>query len=334
MRAALPTLATLIQSDNTEILTDACWALSCLSEGVNAKIQAVLETEGVLPQLLALLSNESARVATPALRCVGNIVSGDNTQTQAALDAGVLAALAPLLVHAKASIRMEACWSISNITAGSKAQIQAVFDAGLVPKLAQMLKDEEFDVQKEVTWCISNIASGGSADHIRELVRCNTIEPLAAMLRCEDARVRDVAKKGCDLVIKAAEQSTGSQQHRFAWESAWPTSFSRRSLSALLSLEPAQMAAPAAAAVASQIADFSAAAAAYGAPPNAFAGLFAAPLAAAPARVPVPPTAEELMTAGMMVSQMLDVEFERAMEFVAAAGGSADAAVEAYWNLL
>lgn len=43
VRTALPTLAELIHQKDEEVLTDACWALSYLSDGPNEKIQAVIE---------------------------------------------------------------------------------------------------------------------------------------------------------------------------------------------------------------------------------------------------------------------------------------------------
>ena len=54
MRPALPALQRLVHSSDEEVLTDACWALSYLSDGTNDKIQAVIEA-GVCPRLVELL---------------------------------------------------------------------------------------------------------------------------------------------------------------------------------------------------------------------------------------------------------------------------------------
>ncbi len=61
---------------------------------------------------------------TPSLRTVGNIVTGDDVQTQVIINCNVLSALSALLSSPKEGIRKEACWTISNITAGTTAQIQ------------------------------------------------------------------------------------------------------------------------------------------------------------------------------------------------------------------
>ena len=71
----LPLLSTLLYSHDMETVTDACWALSYLSDGKNECIQAVLAA-GVAARLVELLGNPSATVQTPALRTVGNIVTG------------------------------------------------------------------------------------------------------------------------------------------------------------------------------------------------------------------------------------------------------------------
>jgi importin subunit alpha-1 len=53
-KPALPALERLIHSNDEEVLTDACWALSYLSDGSNDKIQAVIEA-GVCHRLVELL---------------------------------------------------------------------------------------------------------------------------------------------------------------------------------------------------------------------------------------------------------------------------------------
>lgn len=54
VRPALPALQRLVHSNDEEVLTDACWALSYLSDGTNDKIQAVIEA-GVCHRLVELL---------------------------------------------------------------------------------------------------------------------------------------------------------------------------------------------------------------------------------------------------------------------------------------
>ncbi|RRT61752.1 hypothetical protein B296_00030203 [Ensete ventricosum] len=117
VKPALPALERLIHLNDEEVLTDACWALSYLSDGTNDKIQAVLEA-GVCPRLVELLLHPSPSVLIPALRTVGNIVTGDDVQTQAVITAGIIAPLVHLLQTAEFDIKKEAAWAISNATSG------------------------------------------------------------------------------------------------------------------------------------------------------------------------------------------------------------------------
>ena len=79
----------------------------------------------LLTPLVPCRRQQSAAVLVPALRTVGNIVTGDDMQTQIVINCGALPCLLNLLQTShKKSIKKEACWTISNITAGTKDQIQ------------------------------------------------------------------------------------------------------------------------------------------------------------------------------------------------------------------
>lgn len=71
--------------------------------------------------------HETPNVVSAALRAVGNIVTGDDVQTQVVLNCSALPCLLHLLGSVKESVKKEACWTISNITAGSRQQIQVSF---------------------------------------------------------------------------------------------------------------------------------------------------------------------------------------------------------------
>ncbi|CEH17050.1 karyopherin alpha [Ceraceosorus bombacis] len=204
---ALTILTKLIYSQDDEVLIDACWAISYLSDGANEKIQAVIES-GLCRRLVDLLTHSSTAVQTPALRSVGNIVTGDDMQTQVIIASGALPPLLSLLSSAKDGIKKEACWTISNITAGSSQQIQAVIDANIIPPLIQILVHADFKTKKEACWAISNATSGGLQEpaQIRYLVSQGCIRPLCDLLKSLDNKIIQVALDGLENILKVGEQ--------------------------------------------------------------------------------------------------------------------------------
>lgn len=203
---ALPVLAKLVYSLDDEVLIDACWAISYLSDGSNDKIQAVIDA-GIPRRLVELLMHNSTSVQTPALRSVGNIVTGDDVQTQVIINCGALPALLALLGSPKDGIRKEACWTISNITAGNSTQIQAVIDANIIPPLIHLLANGDIKTRKEACWAISNATSGGlqKPDQIRYLVQQGCIKPLCDLLACMDNKIIQVALDGLENILKVGE---------------------------------------------------------------------------------------------------------------------------------
>ncbi|KAH7655077.1 Importin subunit alpha protein [Dioscorea alata] len=204
-KPALPTLARLIYSTDEEILADSCWSLSYLCDGTSDKVQAVIDA-GVCPRLVELLMHPLPTVVIPALRTVGNIVTGDDIQTQHIISQNALPCLLDLLIREhKKSIKKEACWIISNITAGNKDQIQAVIAADLIPPLVHLIQNAEFDIKKEAAWAISNASLGGTLDQVRFLVIEGCIKPLCDLLVCPDPKCVMVCMEGLESILKAGE---------------------------------------------------------------------------------------------------------------------------------
>jgi hypothetical protein len=202
----VPVLASILEHQpDEEMLQDACWALSYLSDGPNDRIEMVLNS-GVLGKLVQLLGSSDAKTLVPALRTVGNIVTGNDKQTQAVLNAGALSFAPTLLKHAKKNVRKEVVWMISNITAGTEEQIQTVIAAEVLPLVLQQLKSAEFEVKREAAWAVSNISSGGTADHIGYLVHIGCIPPVCDLLELPDVKIVSVALETLDNILACGNQ--------------------------------------------------------------------------------------------------------------------------------
>mmetsp|Transcript_7488 Transcript_7488/g.15118 ORF Transcript_7488/g.15118 Transcript_7488/m.15118 type:complete len:537 (-) Transcript_7488:493-2103(-) len=202
---ALPTFASLLQCADVEVLTDAAWALSYLSDGSNDRIAAVIQS-GVCPRLVELLSHQSPLVQTPALRACGNIVTGDDPQTQAMLQCGLLTPLMSLLSHSKKGIRKETCWTISNVTAGNRMQVQEVINHGLIPPVIHLLQSGDFEIKKEAAWAVSNATAGGSPQQIEYIVEQGAIKPMCDLLTVQDCKMITVALDAIENILKVGQQ--------------------------------------------------------------------------------------------------------------------------------
>ncbi|CAA7020504.1 unnamed protein product [Microthlaspi erraticum] len=177
----LPALERLIHSTNEEVLTDACWALSYLSDGTNDKIQYVIEA-GVVPRLVELLQHPSPSVLIPALRSIGNIFTGDDAQTQKKRREGLQATQQPQFAPSAESaastidkkleslpsmiggvwskernLQLEATTQFRKLLSIERSPpIEEVIEAGVVPRFVEFLMREDYP-QLQV-WCIHHVS--------------------------------------------------------------------------------------------------------------------------------------------------------------------------------
>nr|PVC52016.1 importin alpha [Theileria orientalis] len=200
IKPAIPFLANLIEHPDTEVLTDACWALSYISDGSEEQIQAVLDS-GACPRLIQLMDHMLAVIQTPSLRTVGNIATGNDRQTQLIVDYGCIPILYKLLFSEKKTIRKEACWTLSNISAGTRGQIESFLQSNVVEKLIDLMSCNDFDIQREASWAICNAASGGDLKQAENLASRGCIKPICSILTSSDTKLVGVALRALENIL-------------------------------------------------------------------------------------------------------------------------------------
>lgn len=203
--ALIDVAAKYLHHSDGELVDHACWTMAYITDFNDEAIHAVVQSGVVhrLVEILAwcldsklegvdeemeLLDDETAdgesmkfpRQGVPALRALGNMVTGSDRQTQATLDAGFLTPAKLVLERGSELPKIvlkETLWALSNITAGSVPQIDKVVESGVLDAVPQYLAEGvQLDIVKEASWMVSNMTSGGTIDHLKLILDSSVVE--------------------------------------------------------------------------------------------------------------------------------------------------------------
>jgi hypothetical protein len=191
-----------------DLQTDTLWALSYLSDGDDARINAVLEA-GVLKLLMNIFDNDSVPSNTllPAVRVIGNCVSGSHAQTDAVIRAGFTERVGKLLHHPSKTVQKDACWAASNIAAGTEVQLNALLAAeplnGIPKRIIEMAIYGNFDIRREAVYTISNILTTGQFHETKIMVQEDALKALSSSLELkQDSRMLIAAMEALETIFE------------------------------------------------------------------------------------------------------------------------------------
>ncbi|ELA46784.1 hypothetical protein VCUG_01743 [Vavraia culicis subsp. floridensis] len=166
MKASLEVLQQLINYKDDEVLNDTLWALSYICDNSAEAVDMVYSTD-VLDKTLNILRNHyeynSVKVMLPAIRMVGNIITGKDEHVDMLLKRDVVGILKDIFQHfqgdvALKKLRKEICWIFSNIACGTKDHISCLVNEHIMDLLYSTTNLQNY-IKMEACWAITNMMS-------------------------------------------------------------------------------------------------------------------------------------------------------------------------------
>jgi importin subunit alpha-1 len=201
------------------------WALFYISDGGDEKrVDAVLRSNANVAKMLVDIVGDDSnpKMLTPALKTVGNIVHGNDNQTQAMIAAGLLLKMSFLLNHE--STKKEALWVLSNIAAGTEQQIGEVLGMhGCMKAVTKMAMDKSatWEVRKEAIWTVCNVARCGNNLQVQSIVdvECGAIDAVCSVFDINDTEMVMVALDALDRILRVGQEMNMNKDYcRFVYE--------------------------------------------------------------------------------------------------------------------
>ncbi|CAD8066995.1 unnamed protein product [Paramecium primaurelia] len=204
----------IVETEDEEILNDACWGLSYLSH--EDSIMHIIIQEQITQKLVVLLQKENHSIVIPALRILGNILTGNEEQTNVVLNCGVLQVFQNLLQNKKRTLRQEVCWSLSNIAAGSSGQVkQIIRDDQLLNSIFLLLNNETSNVIEQISFIFSNCIFSAELEDIDYLVmQHGLIQKMSLLLDMNEKIVIGVTLEGIYKILKRFQNDPRLEQYK------------------------------------------------------------------------------------------------------------------------
>ncbi|CAM6093384.1 unnamed protein product [Calypogeia fissa] len=218
-------LVELLTKGDDELVVEVVWILVYLTSMSDTHSE-VLVNAGLLPPLVnRLVTSDQHLILIPVLRCIGNIVAGDNARTDAVLAAspdgpgGLNGGIRRCLEMGHRTLQKEAALTVSNIAAGTMIHKQIVFQGGTIPSLLHLLATAAFDVRKEAAYALVHVCAAPKrtgkdgvdpiVEHLTVLVDRGCIPGFLALVKSPDTEAARLGLQFLELVMRGLPNNQG-----------------------------------------------------------------------------------------------------------------------------
>lgn len=195
-------LPDIFKSKDENVLSDACWCASYISDGDSSGIESIINSN-IVGKILDLTHSTNITIQTPAVRVIGNIASGEDTHAQTLINLGVIDKILPLLTTAGKNIRKESLWALSNLIAGTSEQIELILFHPIFKEILNLAQNVDLDIKKEAVWCITNASYVKNVKSILKLVDLGVMDVLVECLDCTDTRILIITLDAVNNILSA-----------------------------------------------------------------------------------------------------------------------------------
>ncbi|KAG6968438.1 hypothetical protein JG687_00003739 [Phytophthora cactorum] len=191
----IPTLVSLLDSSNEEVLEQSVWVLGNLA-GEGAATRDLVLSAGALTPLVNNLKKTSwdrlslLRILTWT---ISNLCDG---QPRPVFDIGlILPYLAKMLTSTDTEILSHVCWAFSHLCDGPSTHIQAVVDSDVCFRLVELLSHSSWRVTKPALRAIGNIVCAeDDHDYTQHIIECGAVPSLRRLIAHSN---REIQKEAC-----------------------------------------------------------------------------------------------------------------------------------------
>lgn len=199
MQKAFFVIERVLQVNDQDMVADAFWCLSYMVDASSDMTDVILKssvmkrTFDILSSFAAYLQkpendNRLARMGEfaccPIIRTLGNIVTGNEEQTNVVISMGFLQFLQPIFYLYENKklprIRKEICWLLSNVTAGTMSQMTYVLESDLTGLVVDAVNKHDLFIKKEACMALFNMVyfCKSNAQYLQKLLELGSIQAL------------------------------------------------------------------------------------------------------------------------------------------------------------